>query len=53
MNALWGHLSGVITVVLMIAFVAVWAWAWLPGHKRDFDALAKIPMEDDAGECPR
>ena len=52
MTASWGHVSGVITVALMIAFVGVWAWAWLPNHKRDFDALSRIPMEDHGEEHP-
>jgi len=46
MNPLWGHVIGIVTLVVMLAFLGVWAWAWLPYHKRDFDALAKLPMED-------
>ena len=49
MNPLWGHLAGVITLAVMLAFLGIWAWAWLPQHKRSFDALAKLPMEDVEG----
>ena len=49
MSALWGQVAGAITVVLMFAFLGIWAWAWLPQHKRSFDALAKLPMEDVEG----
>ena len=31
----------------MLVFLGIWAWAWLPHHKRTFDALAKLPMEDE------
>jgi cytochrome c oxidase cbb3-type subunit IV len=48
MNPVWGHLVGVIIVVLMLIFIGVWIWAWLPFHKKKFDALARIPMHDDA-----
>ena len=40
MSPLWGHLIGFVTLVLMLAFIGIWAWAWLPYHKRAFDALA-------------
>jgi cytochrome c oxidase cbb3-type subunit 4 len=32
MNAIWGHVSGVVTVVLMLTFVGIWAW---PSEDRD------------------
>ena len=46
MNPLWGHVIGMATALVMLAFLGIWAWAWLPQHKRDFDALAKLPMQD-------
>ncbi|HEY8252188.1 MAG TPA: cbb3-type cytochrome c oxidase subunit 3 [Burkholderiales bacterium] len=50
MNPLWGQLIGFVTLVLMLVFIGIWAWAWLPFHKREFDALAKLPMEDAEDE---
>jgi len=47
MNPLWGHLVGVFIVVMMAAFIGIWAWAWLPRHRRAFNELARLPMEDD------
>ena len=47
MTATWGHVVGIVTVVLMLTFVAIWIWAWLPHHKRTFDVLSRIPMTDD------
>lgn len=48
MNPIWGHVVGGLIVVLMVAFIGIWAWAWLPRHKPAFNELAKLPMEDDA-----
>ena len=28
----------------MLVFIGIWVWAWLPHHKRKFDALARMPM---------
>ena len=46
MNPAWGPVIGVVTLILMLTFIGVWIWAWLPQHKRDFDALARMPLED-------
>ena len=50
MSPFWGHVVGVFTVAVMAAFIGVWIWAWLPFHKRAFDALAAIPMQDGDGD---
>jgi len=47
MSAVWGHIVGVITVLIMLSFLAIWLWAWLPHHKSAFDALARLPMSDE------
>jgi cytochrome c oxidase cbb3-type subunit 4 len=49
-NPLWGQLIGIVTLILMLLFIGIWAWAWLPYHKREFDALARLPMQDAGGE---
>lgn len=48
MSAAWGNFIGVITVLIMLTFIGIWLWAWLPHHKRDFDRLARLPMDDEA-----
>lgn len=50
MSALWGNLAGVITVVLMVVFIGIWIWAWRARHKRVFDRMARLPMEEDKNE---
>ncbi|MCP5328196.1 MAG: cbb3-type cytochrome c oxidase subunit 3 [Sinobacteraceae bacterium] len=31
---------------MMTGFIGIWIWAWLPRHRRQFDQLAQLPMED-------
>ncbi|NLB58619.1 MAG: cbb3-type cytochrome c oxidase subunit 3 [Gammaproteobacteria bacterium] len=39
--------SGIVTVVLLVLFLAGWAWAWSPRRKKTFDEAAQLPLEDD------
>jgi len=39
--------SGIVTVVLLVLFVAGWIWAWSPRRKKSFDEAARLPLEDD------
>ena len=48
----WGHVFGVVTVVLMIVFVGIWYWAWRPRHRRTFERLATMPLEDLTHDKP-
>ena len=50
MSPFWGHVAGLVTVIVLFAFIGIWVWAWLPHHKRTFDALAKLPLEDGENE---
>ena len=44
--------AGIITAVLLALFVAGWAWAWRPARKANFDAAARLPLNDNE-ETPR
>ncbi len=48
MNPLWGHIVGILIVLMMAIFIGIWIWAWLPRHKRNFGRMSRLPMEDDA-----
>ena len=50
MNPIWGPIAGAFIVCMMLAFIGIWIWAWLPYHKRTFSELARLPMEDDASD---
>ena len=45
-------LSGIITAILLVLFVAGWAWAWSPRRKAAFDDAARLPLSDDAEDRP-
>ena len=53
MSPAWGPIAGVITIVLMLVFIGIWIWAWRPRHRRTFDAMARLPMNDDAEPAAR
>ncbi|MCH9696319.1 MAG: cbb3-type cytochrome c oxidase subunit 3 [Gammaproteobacteria bacterium] len=38
---------GVLTAVIFFAFIGIWIWAWSSRRKKDFDASAALPLEDD------
>ncbi|MEO8936698.1 MAG: cbb3-type cytochrome c oxidase subunit 3 [Burkholderiaceae bacterium] len=50
MNPIWGPIAGAFIVLMMVVFIGIWIWAWLPYHKRDFGALARLPMTDEDGD---
>ena len=50
MNPIWGHIAGGFTLTLLLSFIGTWIWLWLPQHKRKFDALAQLPMQDEESE---
>ena len=42
-----GTVRGLITVALLIAFIALVLWAYSKRRKADFDELARMPLEND------
>jgi cbb3-type cytochrome oxidase subunit 3 len=36
-------------ILSMITFIAIIVWSLLPGHRRQFDRYAAIPLRDDEG----
>jgi cytochrome c oxidase cbb3-type subunit 4 len=37
----------ILTVITVIAFVAIFAWAWSGKRRQSFDQAARMPLEDD------
>jgi cytochrome c oxidase cbb3-type subunit 4 len=35
-----------VTLTVMLLFIGIWIWAWRPRHRREFDAMARLPMSD-------
>ena len=45
-------LAGIATVLLLILFLAGVAWAYSRKRKPEFDAAARLPLEDDRENTP-
>ncbi|MFT3761349.1 MAG: cbb3-type cytochrome c oxidase subunit 3 [Pseudoxanthomonas sp.] len=42
--------SGIVTAILLVLFIGGWIWAWSPRRKAEFEATARLPLEDDQEE---
>ena len=43
----WGAISGVMTAILIVLFVAVFVWAFWPQHKRRFDEASQLALDEE------
>jgi len=43
---------GIVTTVLLVLFLAGWAWVWSPRRRQEFDAASRLAIEEstDGGE---
>ncbi|HZF26043.1 MAG TPA: cbb3-type cytochrome c oxidase subunit 3 [Steroidobacteraceae bacterium] len=39
--------TGLVTLALIVVFIAICAWAWSGRHKSEFDAAARLPLGDE------
>lgn len=46
-SPIYGNLVGVFIVLMMVVFIGIWIWAWRKYHKKTFDRMAHLPMEDE------
>ncbi|HEX4943667.1 MAG TPA: cbb3-type cytochrome c oxidase subunit 3 [Usitatibacteraceae bacterium] len=42
-----------ITVVALITFLAIVAWAWSSRRRADFEAAARLPLDEEEDAIPR
>jgi len=44
-----------ITVLALVTFLAIVAWAWSSRRRADFDAASRLPLEEDgpSNDAPR
>jgi len=52
MSPVWGIVAGCINAILLLLFIGIWVWAWLPRHRKSFDALSRIPMQEEEPGLP-
>ena len=43
---------GILMVVLIVAFLGMWAWAWSGKRKKVFHDASMLPLEEDNGQIP-
>jgi cytochrome c oxidase cbb3-type subunit 4 len=41
-----GVLSGLVTGVLLVAFLAGWCWVWSARRRPEFEAAARLPLDE-------
>lgn len=42
-----------ITVVALLTFLAIVAWAWSSRRRADFEAAARLPLDEEDEATPR
>jgi cytochrome c oxidase cbb3-type subunit 4 len=45
-------ISGIITSILLVLFLGGWLWAWSPRRDRDFEAAARLPLDELSEATP-
>lgn len=40
-------ISGIVTAIIMLAFIIMVVWAWSDKRKDDFEHLSNLPLEDE------
>jgi cytochrome c oxidase cbb3-type subunit 4 len=43
----------VLMIVLIVAFLGMWAWAWSSRRKETFHEASMLPLEEDNGHVPQ
>jgi cytochrome c oxidase cbb3-type subunit 4 len=47
-----GTIRGLLTLAILVLFLALWAWSWSRKRQPEFDAAARLPLENDDGHLP-
>lgn len=47
-----GTLRGIVTALLIVAFIGVCIWAYSKKRKPQFDVAARLPLEEDDQRKP-
>jgi cytochrome c oxidase cbb3-type subunit 4 len=44
---------GVVLIMLILAFLGIFVWAWSRNRKEEFREISKLPLEEDSGQIPQ
>jgi len=45
-------IRGVVLILMILAFLGIWGWAWSRNRKEAFREASMLPLEDDDGQVP-
>jgi cytochrome c oxidase cbb3-type subunit 4 len=46
-------IRGAVLILMILAFLGIWAWAWSRNRKDDFQQASMLPLEEDDGQVPQ
>jgi len=46
-------IRGVVLILMILAFLGIWGWAWSRNRKKDFREASMLPLEEDDGQVPQ
>jgi cytochrome c oxidase cbb3-type subunit 4 len=45
-------IRGIVLILMILAFLGIWGWAWSRNRKEAFREASMLPLEDDDGQVP-
>jgi cytochrome c oxidase cbb3-type subunit 4 len=45
-----GTLRGLLTLILMLAFLGIVFWAYSKNRKKDFEEASRLPLQEDGAD---
>ena len=45
-------IRGIVLILMILAFLGIWGWAWSRNRKEAFREASMLPLEDDNGQVP-
>ena len=46
-------IRGAVLILMILAFLGIWAWAWSRNRKEAFYEASMLPLEEDDGQAPQ
>jgi cytochrome c oxidase cbb3-type subunit 4 len=46
-------IRGLALILMILAFLGIWGWAWSRNRKEGFDKASMLPLEEDDGQVPQ
>lgn len=46
-------IRGAMLILMILAFMGIWGWAWSRNRKEAFHDASMLPLEEDDGQVPQ